>query len=204
MNRLFIALRPPPDIRLVLLDAMGGVPGARWQEDAQLHCTVRFVGEVDRPQAEDLAAALAAIHSEAPRVQIAGVGRFEHKGRTDTLWAKLGPVESLRHLARKVEQACLRAGLPPERRAYHPHVTLARLARSAGASPEIEEWLAARAGLATSVFAMPHLILYQSYLGRGGASYEPVARWSLAGQPELGQVVTGSQGANQGSNRETR
>ena len=97
--RLFVALRPPPSIRQQLIAAMGGVPVARWQDDAQLHCTLRSIGEVDRPQAEDVAAALAAVHAETPMVRIAGVGRFEHKGRTDTLWAGLAPHDALRHLA---------------------------------------------------------------------------------------------------------
>lgn len=177
--RLFVALRPPPSIRQQLIAAMGGVPPARWQDDAQLHCTLRFIGEVDRPQAEDVAAALAAVHAETPMVRIAGVGRFEHKGRTDTLWAGLAPHDALRHLARKVDQACIRAGLPPERRAYLPHVTLARLSRGDGMAPEIEGWLAVHAGLASAAFPMPHLMLYHSHLGRSGAAYEPVARWPL-------------------------
>lgn len=202
MLRLFVALRPPPAIRTALVAAMGSVPHARWQDDAQLHCTLRFVGAVDRPQAEDLAAALGGIHAATPRVRIAGVGRFDHKGRTDTLWAGLAPAEPLHHLARKVEQACVRAGLPPERRAYRPHVTLARLARSAGSGPEIDGWLAAHAALATAPFAMPHLILYQSHLGHGGAAYEPVARWPLAPAdectPEPGAIAPGSSGQTQG------
>lgn len=192
MPRLFVALRPPPAIRDSLLATTGGVPAARWQDDAQLHCTLRFIGEIDRPQAEDVAAALAAVYAPAPLVQIAGVGRFEHKGRTDTLWAGFAPSEALHHVARKVEQACVRAGLPPERRAYLPHVTLARLPRSAGAGPEIDGWLAVHAGLATPAFAMPHLVLYESHLGRGGASYEPVARWPLAPAAEPRAVVPGS------------
>jgi len=190
--RLFVALRPPPPIRQLLLAATGGVPGARWQDDDQLHCTLRFVGDVDRPQAEDLAAALAGLHAPAPRVRIAGVGRFEHKGRTDTLWAALAPTDALHHLARKVDQACVRAGLAPERRAYLPHVTLARLPRSMGMAPEIQGWLAVHAGLASPVFAMPHLILYESHLGRDGASYAPVMRWPLAPPAEPPQVMPGS------------
>ena len=186
--RLFIALRPPPAIRQLLTAAMGGVPAARWQADEQLHCTLRFIGDVDRPQAEDIAAALAGVHAEAPLVRIAGVGRFEHKGRTDTLWAALAPADPLRHLARKVDQACIRAGLPPERRAYLPHITLARLPRSAGMAPDIEGWLAVHAGLASPVFTMSHIMLYHSHLGRAGAAYEPMARWPL----EPAAVVPGS------------
>lgn len=177
--RLFVALRPPPAIRRLLLDAMGGVPSARWQDDEQLHCTLRFIGEVDRPQAEDIAAAVAAVHAEAPSVRIAGVGRFDRKGHTDTLWAGLAPQDALRHLARKVDQACVRAGLPPERRVYLPHITLARLPRAACTATEIEGWLAVQAGLTSATFTMPHILLYQSHLSRSGAAYEPVARWPL-------------------------
>ena len=179
MVRLFVALRPPPAIRDMLADAMDGVPQARWQDDDQLHLTLRFIGEVDRPVAEDVAATLAQVHAAAPVVRIAGVGAFETRGRVDTLWADVTPQDALAHLHRKVDQACVRAGLPPERRAYRPHITLARLSRTAGASPEVGAWRAVHAGLASAPFMMEHLVLYQSHMGHGGASYEPVMRWPL-------------------------
>jgi 2'-5' RNA ligase len=179
MIRLFVALRPPPSIREALFDLMDGVPGARWQEDEQLHLTLRFVGEVERPVAEDLAAALAHVHAPAPTVRLAGVGSFGARGRADTLWTGIAPPAPLAALHAKVEQACVRAGLPPERRAYRPHVTLARMARSAGAAPEVTHWCARHAGLTSAPFALPHLVLYRSHLGRSGAVYEPVARWPL-------------------------
>jgi 2'-5' RNA ligase len=180
MMRLFIALRPPPPIREKLFDLMDGVPGARWQDDEQLHLTLRFVGEVDRPQAEDLAAALGHIHLPAvPVVALAGVGSFGQRGRADTLWAGVSPAGVLADLNLRVERACVQAGLPPERRRYHPHITIARLARSAGGGPAVAEWLAHHAGLAGEPFALPHLILYRSHLANSGAAYEPVARWPL-------------------------
>jgi len=58
MHRLFVAIRPPDRIRDLLLGAMGGISGARWQQDEQLHLTLRFLGEVDRHQARDVHAAL--------------------------------------------------------------------------------------------------------------------------------------------------
>ena len=179
MIRLFVALCPPPAIRDVVADLQEGVPGARWQDDDQLHLTLRFVGEVERPQAEDLAAALAQVHAPAPQVALAGVGSFGARGRADTLWAGLAPAAPLHHLHAKVEQACARAGLPAERRAYAPHVTLARLPRSLGGAPEVAAWCARHAALSSGQFTLPHLILYRSQLGREGASYEAVARWPL-------------------------
>lgn len=180
MHRLFVALRPPPAIRATLLDTTEGVLGARWQDDEQLHLTVRYIGEVDRPVAENVAAALAAIHAPAPQVSIHGIGRFERRGRTEALWAGVAPHDALAALHRKVDAALVRVGLPPEARAYLPHITLARLSRGAQAEPEVAQWLAAHAALASASFALPHLVLYESHLGRGGATYEPVARWPLA------------------------
>ncbi|HXH16441.1 MAG TPA: RNA 2',3'-cyclic phosphodiesterase [Sphingomonas sp.] len=179
MIRLFVALRPPPPIRQSLLDIMEGVPSARWQDDEQLHVTLRFIGEVERPVAEDVAIVLSQVVAPVPSVALAGVGRFEMRGRTDTLWAAVTPHDALAALHRKVDQACVRAGLEPERRAYLPHITVARLARSAGAGFASEAWLATHAGLASAPFPLSHLVLYQSHLGRDGATYEPVARWGL-------------------------
>ena len=84
MVRLFVALRPPPAIRDMLADAMDGVPQARWQGDDQLHLTLRFIGEVDRPVAEDIVAALGQVHAPAPTVRISGVGIFDRKCRGHT------------------------------------------------------------------------------------------------------------------------
>ena len=53
MHRLFVALRAPEEVRNLLLDAMDGVPGLHWLDDDQLHLTLRFMGEVERPMAED-------------------------------------------------------------------------------------------------------------------------------------------------------
>ena len=185
MHRLFVALRPPPAIRRLLLDVAGGVAGARWQDDAQLHLTLRFVGAVERPVAEDVATALAAVAAAAPLVRIDGVGRF-HAGRHGggALWAGIAPREPLAALHRKVDQACARAGLPREGRAYLPHVTLARLPRHGIDEAEVERWLVRHAGMTSEPFAPGHLVLYESLLGRDGATYEAVARWPLDTQGE--------------------
>jgi len=41
----------------------------------------------------------------------------------------------------------------------------------------MDAWLARWGGLASPVFTVTHLTLFESYLGRGGATYEPIARW---------------------------
>lgn len=183
MHRLFVALRPPPAIRALLLAAAGDVPRARWQDDEQLHLTLRFVGDVERPVAEEIAIALAQVNAAPVEIAIAGIGAFDRRGRIDTLWAGVAPHDALAALHRKIDRALVRLGLPPERRAYLPHVTLARLPRGAGAGAgvEIERWRADRATLASPPFEIGHFGLYESRLGGEGARYETIARWPLAG-----------------------
>lgn len=179
MHRLFAALRPPPAIRAALAAVMEGLPGARWQDDDQLHCTLRFIGEVDRHQAEDVAAALAGVVAPAPMARVEGVGTFDSRGHVDTLWARVVPADPLAQLHRKVDQALTRAGIAPDARRYLPHITLARFGRRAADPLAIARWVEAHAALATADFALDHLFLYESHLTRDGARYEAVARWRL-------------------------
>ena len=74
MHRLFVAIRPPAAIRAILLGAMGGISGARWQDEDQLHLTLRFIGEVDRHRADDVHAALGAVHQAPFEIALSGIG----------------------------------------------------------------------------------------------------------------------------------
>lgn len=179
MHRLFVALRPPAPIRAELAHVMGGIRDARWQDDAQLHLTLRFIGDVERPVAEDIALALSRLGATRPEVALAGVGAFDRQGRTEAVWAGVAPHDALATLHHKVDRALIRLGLEPERRAYLPHITLARLPRRAQAEGEVTRFLADHAGLTSERFAFDHVILFESRLGHEGAHYEPVERWPL-------------------------
>lgn len=175
MHRLFVALRPPENIREVLLDTMEGMPVMRWQDDDQLHLTLRFVGEVERPVAEDLATELGRVRFERFSLALQGVGRFE-KHNHGALWAGIQPKDQVKTLAAKVERACQSVGLAPERRAYHPHITLARWK---GRTPGIDRFIKQNANLASKPWEVGDFILYESRLGHEGAYYEAVESYQL-------------------------
>lgn len=175
-HRLFVALRPPHAIRAALIAAMHGISGARWQDDEQLHLTLRFIGEVDRHRAEDIAAALGALHASAVTARIAGVSLFERQGRPHMMWAGVEPYEPIAALHRKVDQLLARVGIAPEPRAFVPHITLARLNRSSG---PVAPFLALHSDLASPDFIFGHVTLYESEMGHGGSRYHPVARYPL-------------------------
>ena len=175
-HRLFVGIRPPPPIRDMLIDRMEALDGARWQDDDQLHVTLRFVGEVDARMADDLVASLESVDGSPFPLSLAGVGHFERKGHAHTLWAGLGESEALRRLQSRVEVACRRAGLPPETRKFAPHITIARL--NGGTAP-IGPWMASQGDLASQPWIVDAFILFESHLSATGALYEPVRRYSL-------------------------
>jgi len=176
MHRLFVAIRPPESARDQLLDLMEGVDGARWQDDEQLHLTVRFIGEVDRPTATDVAAVLGTVSRPALEIALSGVGHFGSGSYPHALWAGVRPVEELTHLHKKVDQALVRIGLEPERRAYRPHITVARLSRRAGS---IRAFLESHAALSSAPFEVDSFGLYESRLSQAGATYELIERYPL-------------------------
>jgi 2'-5' RNA ligase len=176
MHRLFVAIRPPEPIRDLLIDAMDDSPEFRWQDDAQLHITLRFVGEVDRPVANDLADALGRVRAEPLELRIAGVGRFEQRS-SGALWAGVEPKAPLAALAAKIERVCVGVGLEPEHRAFHPHITLARW--KGRRSGDVASFLTRTRGLSSPPFAVTDFILFESHLSRHGAHYEEVASYPL-------------------------
>ena len=176
MHRLFVAIRPPEEIRDLLIDAMDDSPALRWVGEDQLHLTLRFIGEVERPMANDVAAALERVRSPAFELAVKGVGRFEQRSG-GALWAGVEPRGPVAELAAKVERACVQAGLEPERRTFHPHITLARWnRRNADAVLAFER---RRADLASAAFPVAEFILFESRLSRHGPHYEEVAAYPL-------------------------
>lgn len=176
MLRLFVAIRPPVAIRARLLAAMGGISGARWQSEDQLHLTLRFIGEVDRHRAGDIHAALGGIHQPPFEIALRGIGHFDRRGWPDAVWAGVAPHEPLKALHNKVDAALTRVGVPPDQRAFLPHITLARLKRSSG---PVGNLLEEAGGLGSPLFTVDHFALFESVLTPDGAVYSILERYPL-------------------------
>ena len=180
--RLFLCLVPPAHVRAVLRDRMQGLVAARWQGDAQLHVTLRFIGETDRHGAEALLLALGTERFTRIEARLGGFGWFDRKDRVDQLWAGLAPRDPLAALHARLDRLCVRAGFEPEARKYVPHVTLARFARSTAPDPAtIAGWMASQPPLPGDPFVFDALLLMQSHVGREGSVYEPIATFPMRG-----------------------
>jgi len=176
MHRLFVAIRPPEPVRDLLVDARDDSPELRWVSDENLHLTLRFIGEVDSPVAEDIAISLDQIRFPAFSLRIGRTGRFDRRNG-GAIWASVEPRQQVAELAAKIDRACVLAGLEPERRAFHPHITLARYGRSSGeAAASFER---RNAAMSSGPFEVDRFILFESHLSRHGAHYEEVAQYAL-------------------------
>ena len=176
MRRLFVAIRPPELVRDLLLDLMEDSEDLRWVGGDNLHLTLKFIGEVERPLANDIAAALAAIRYPAFDLAIHGVGQFTRRNG-GALWAGVVSREPVAALAAKVDRACVSAGLEPEHRAFHPHITLARWNRR---SRGVAQLVQAHNRLTSDPWRVGAFTLFESRLSRHGAHYEEVANFALA------------------------
>jgi RNA 2',3'-cyclic 3'-phosphodiesterase len=149
--------------------------GARWTTRAQWHLTLQFLGTgVDLDAAAE---ALAGIRGAPARVRLGGVGGFPSERRASVVW--VGVIEgadSLRGLAAAVGDAMVPVG-ERDPREFHPHLTLARLARPA----DLRAAAAAAAGVPVGPrWIADRLVLFESVTASTGARYRPHAELALA------------------------
>lgn len=179
MPRLFTALAVPPDIADALAVYRGGLPGARWVEPADFHVTLRFLGDVERPVAEDFLDLLAETRVRGPlTVTLDGLGSFGG-GKPRALYVSVHPNADLADLQAEQERLARRAGLAPEPRKFTPHITLARLRREA--SPEAVAMYLAQAPVFTPLtFTANRVTVYSARESTGGGPYIAEAEFPFA------------------------
>lgn len=172
MPRLFIAIDLPEQQRQDLEAICGGLSqDTRWTSPAQLHLTLRFIGEVDDCLCLPIEAALADLHFNSFRLTVQGLGYFPHRLHPKILWAGVEENHSLEQLHELIERRLVRLGITPENRRFHPHLTIARLPHRLP-SAILEGYLALNSRFTTSPFLVDSFQLYSSRLTRNGAIHQ--------------------------------
>lgn len=186
MPRLFVGLELPEDIRERLALVRGPLPGAKWVEPEALHITLRFAGDVDNRTADEFAGFLASIDGDPFELHITGLGAF---GGNDprTIHAEVSGGLALEHLQRACERAARSAGIPPEPKAFSPHVTLARLRHTP--AEVVARFLGGRGRLRIAPFEVSRFVLYSSRPRQGGGPYVIEEAYPLGDTPPGWQPV---------------
>ena len=177
-SALFVGIDFPPELKLHLSLLQSGVAGAKWVDPGNFHLTLRFIGEVDEGTAADIDEALVRVKSRRFTLQLAGAGTFGGD-KPRQLWVGVEREPALATLQARIEQALLRAALPPEPRKYTPHVTLARLREPKRG--DIQQFLAGHAQFRAAPLAVERFSLIASYPTKAGSVYEDQADYELHG-----------------------
>jgi 2'-5' RNA ligase len=184
MPRLFTAIEIPDEIRAELYRLRMPLPGARWVAPENYHITLRFAGDIGNGEARELAFNLSTIETDGFELRLSGLGAF---GGDDphAIWAGVAPQPKLEELARKHEKAARNAGLPPETRAFKPHVTLARLKHSNAEA--VARFLIRSGGYRSEPFYVTRTVLMSSRPGSGGGPYGIEDRFPMRGMEFLSE-----------------
>ena len=103
MIRLFAGIELPEDIKEQLYALRGGVPNAKWVEKDNLHITLRFIGNIDEDDANDLHDGFSQLQAPAFDLQMAQVGFFANGLQMRHLWAGVSNYQALDFLHDKLE-----------------------------------------------------------------------------------------------------
>ncbi|MBU2954219.1 RNA 2',3'-cyclic phosphodiesterase [Marinobacter sp. F3R08] len=176
MPRLFYGLEIPPEIKDRLLKVGSAVGGAQWQSAEQMHITLLFLGAVDERGLESVVSAARAIRPGSFELDVEGLGCFGTPQRPKYLWAGIRPEAPVAALREALVQEMGSLGPEPERRAFRPHITLARFKKQAGS---LQGLLAEQGRWDFGQFPVTEFVLYDSKPGPTGSVYTVIERFSL-------------------------
>ncbi len=178
MPRLFVALDLPDDIKETLGPLMDGLDDVSWMTDDQLHLTLRFIGELDNGQPNEVADALALVPGQPFDLRLKGIGHFPPRGEPRIIWTGVERQPELTALKRRIDRALQQAGIGRDPQKYAPHVTLARLRRPPTQSG-LATYLMRHSLYRSPSFPVSGFKLFSSWLDGHGADYQIEASYDL-------------------------
>lgn len=134
--RTFIAIELNESIRRAIADVQNQLKRdraarlIRWVAPANIHVTLKFLGDVKIGQMPALQNSIAEACKSVPpfSLSLAGLGAFPNPRRPNTIWVGVaGPIDVAARLAQKIEEACAALGFAREDRPFTAHLTLGRV-----------------------------------------------------------------------------
>ena len=157
-------------MRQFLAELDPGLPGVRWVAADRMHLTLGFFGNVPELLEQKLRENLSAIKFRSFILSIQEIGTFPPKGSPNIIWIGVGTGHPhLFQIHKRVQEASMAAGLEPDLRPWHPHITLARCRDVS--SQIAREFLRRGAQLDAGMVRVDAFSLYASELTPGGSVY---------------------------------
>lgn len=181
--RLFTAFEFPHEVHAeiarVQRELKPLITSRRWQNLAQAHLTLDFIGDVPEPLLAPLQAMLEEKAAAAApfELRLGGFGGFPSLTRARLLWLGVeGERERLIALEHAMRAGLSATGVAVEERAYAPHITLAR---EPVRSPVLAQ-LGDRLTVSPLAWRAKEVVLFESVLRPQGALHTVRGRYPLS------------------------
>jgi 2'-5' RNA ligase len=133
--RAFIAVEIPPEIHQAIENKTAPVRAAlnaslvRWVPSANIHLTLKFLGDISPANVEMLAQMLSVEVSQHQAFQMGfeGLGAFPNPRQPRVIWIGIQAPASLEALQHGIEAAAATLGYPADKRPFSPHLTIGRV-----------------------------------------------------------------------------
>ncbi len=179
--RLFIAVDLPTELRKTLGDLQrqlrSATTKARWVAADSIHITLKFLGEVPEKRIDEIHGALSDLTWKSFPITIRGIGFFPGTRSPRVFWAGM-EAPTMQELAEELDVRMERLGFEKEKRAFRPHITLAR-ARDTRIDAALVAAAAEFENREFGSFTADRVFLFRSTLKQSGAVYEKVKEYLL-------------------------
>jgi 2'-5' RNA ligase len=186
--RTFIAVPISASIRkraLDLIDRLGGTGApVKWVAAANLHFTLKFLGEVQIEATADVCArVIDAASGQRPfSLVVQGAGAFPRPARPRAIWlGATDGTDEIVALHRSIEKALLPMGFRREQRRFVPHLTIGRVRSGPQRADELAALIENNADFAAGKTPVDEVVVVASFLDSTGPTYQRLGRAPLTG-----------------------
>ena len=179
--RTFIAVDFPPN----MLKKIGEITtffktltpekGLKWVETGNLHLTIKFLGEIEENKTDQVKLTLAQALKDQNcfDIEIAGLGMYPNKRAPRVIWLGIVGASPLKEVYQVINRELTALDLTPERRAFSPHLTIARIRKHTDRqqAQQIGEILSTYKVESLGLTTIKQVHLYQSVLTPSGPIY---------------------------------
>src|ERR1051326_8563485 len=182
--RLFIGLDLPAEVvgnLERLLQELRPTARCQWSPPANLHITTKFIGEWPEGRIPELEDVLRRVPPRAPiAVHIQQVGFFPNPHSPRIFWCGI-EAPALEALAADTDSGTATLGIASEKRAFSPHLTLARIKEKLNLQP-LREKIAGLPSLDFGQFEVRSFFLFRSQLRPTGSVYTKLSEFPFIHQ----------------------
>jgi 2'-5' RNA ligase len=174
--RTFVAVDLPKLVKMeidkLISDLRETAPDIRWVKAANLHLTMRFLGDIPKDSIAVLAGELSKnLSGFGPfEISLRGIGGFPNLKKARVIWIGGGQgLELLEGLAPLVEKSCRNCGFGPADKPFSSHLTLGRVKFPKGHERLIS--IVDSLNYETPLFTVEEIVVFRSELSPAGPKY---------------------------------